>query len=74
VAEYAVWLGMPICVYRPGGASVAGLVAIAGLLPAVALAPSRRPSRTADRPRFRWPGYLAQDGRLLSQCGRGEGE
>jgi hypothetical protein len=56
VAEYAVWLSMLLCAYRPGGAIVAGLVAIAGLLPAVALAPLRRLSRTADRPRSCWPG------------------
>jgi hypothetical protein len=39
VAEDAVWLGLLICAYRPGGGAGAGLVVIAGLLPAVALAP-----------------------------------
>jgi hypothetical protein len=26
VAEYAVWLGMLICIYGPGGTAAAGLV------------------------------------------------
>jgi hypothetical protein len=74
VAEFAVWLGMLLCACRRGGVIGAGLVVIAGLLPAVALAASRRPSRTADRPRSCWPGGTwRRGGRLLSRCGRGEG-
>jgi Cyclic nucleotide-binding domain len=61
LSEYSVWLGMLIYAYRHGGATVAGLIAIAQLVPAAVAAPFV--AAVADR---RSPvvllagGYLAQ--------------
>lgn len=61
LTEYSVWLAMLVYAYRHGGATVAGLIAIAQLVPAAVAAPFA--SAVADR---RSPvvllagGYLAQ--------------
>lgn len=49
VAEYAVWLGMLIYIYGPGGTAAAGLVRLPGCVPRRLGAVTLRPPRTADR-------------------------
>jgi hypothetical protein len=68
VAEDAVWLGMLICAYRPGGAAGAGLVVIAGLLPAVALAPFTAAALAPTPETVFQPGTLPDRGAGLCRC------
>jgi MFS family permease len=62
VTEYSVWLAMLVYAYRQGGATVAGLIAIAQLVPAAALAPFA--SAVADR----WSPVVLLAGGYLGQA------
>ena len=64
LAEYSVWLAMLVYAYRHGGAAVAGLVAVAQLVPAAILAPMA--AAVADR---RSPVYLLVGGYLVQAAG-----
>ena len=60
-SEYAVWIGMLVYAYQNGGATTAGLVAMAQLVPGVILAPVV--ARVADRgspTRLLTVGYVVQ--------------
>jgi len=59
IIEYAVWLGILVYAYSHGGVTVAGLVAIAQLVPAAAVAPFT--AAIADR---RSPVFLLAGGYL----------
>ena len=67
LTEYSVWVAMLVFAYSRGGATIAGLVAVAQLVPAAALAPVA--AAVADR---RSPaallagGYLAQAGAMAA--------
>ena len=60
LAEYSVWVAMLVYAYRHGGAVTAGLVAVAQLVPAAALAPVA--AAVADR---RSPVFLLAGGYLV---------
>jgi MFS family permease len=62
--EYSVWLGMLVYAYSHGGVTVAGLVAIAQLIPAAAVAPFT--AAIADR---RSPAGLLVGGYLIQAAG-----
>src|SRR5580658_3269612 len=60
LTEYSVWVAMLVYAYRHGGAAVAGLVAVAQLVPAAVLAPVA--AGVADR---RSPVFLLAGGYLV---------
>jgi MFS family permease len=60
LAEYSVWVAMLVYAYRHGGAVIAGLVAVAQLVPAAVLAPVA--AAVADR---RSPVFLLVGGYLV---------
>jgi MFS family permease len=64
VAEYSVWIAMLVFAYSHGGATVAGLVALAQLVPAAVLAPVV--AAFADR---RSPVLLLAGGYLVQAAG-----
>jgi MFS family permease len=64
LTEYSVWIAMLVFAYSRGGATVAGLVALAQLVPAAALAPAV--AAAADR---RSPVVLLAGGYLVQAAG-----
>jgi MFS family permease len=64
LTEYSVWVAMLVYAYRHGGAAVAGLVAVAQLVPAAVLAPVM--TAVADR---RSPVFLLAGGYLVQAAG-----
>jgi MFS family permease len=64
LTEYSVWVAMLVYAYRHGGATIAGVVALAQLAPATILAPVV--AAVADR---RSPVFLLASGYLLQAAG-----
>jgi hypothetical protein len=64
LTQYSVWVAMLVYAYRQGGAAVAGLVAVAQLVPAAVLAPMV--AGVADR---RSPVFLLSGGYLVQAAG-----
>jgi MFS family permease len=64
LAEYSVWVAMLVYAYRHGGAAIAGLVAVAQLVPAAVLAPVA--AAVADR---HSPVFLLAGGYLVQAAG-----
>jgi len=64
LTEYSVWVAMLVYAYRHGGAGVAGLVAVAQLVPAAVVAPLA--AGIADR---RSPVFLLAGGYLVQAAG-----
>src|SRR5215468_1210762 len=64
LTQYSVWVAMLVYAYRHGGAAVAGLVAVAQLVPAAVLAPIA--AAVADR---RSPVVLLAGGYLVQAAG-----
>jgi MFS family permease len=64
LAEYSIWVAMLVYAYRHGGAAIAGLVAVAQLVPAAVLAPVA--AAVADR---RSPVFLLAGGYLVQAAG-----
>jgi hypothetical protein len=64
LTQYSVWVAMLVYAYRHGGATVAGLVAVAQLVPAAVVAPAA--VAVADR---RSPVFLLAGGYLVQAAG-----
>src|ERR1700748_3060333 len=64
LTEYSVWIAMLVFAYSRGGATIAGLVALAQLVPAAGLAPVA--AAVADR---RSPVVLLAGGYLVQAAG-----
>ena len=64
LTQYSVWVAMLVYAYRHGGAAIAGLVAVAQLVPAAVLAPIV--TAVADR---RSPVFLLAGGYLVQAAG-----
>ena len=64
LTQYSVWVAMLVYAYRHGGAAIAGLVAVAQLVPAAVLAPVA--AAVADR---RSPVFLLAGGYLVQAAG-----
>ena len=64
LTEYSVWVAMLVFAYSRGGATIAGLVALAQLVPAAVLAPIA--AAVGDR---RSPVLLLADGYLAQAAG-----
>ncbi|HZZ96069.1 MAG TPA: hypothetical protein VFE19_03585, partial [Jatrophihabitantaceae bacterium] len=62
LAEYAVWIGMLVYAYAHGGPTMAGVIAVAQLVPGIVAAPLL--STMADR----WSPTLVLIGSLVAQA------